>query len=136
MENLTENAPLKQLDDWDDFVATRYRQGKAEEEFRNYKAEANPRVTEFYRQNHAHQTFDFVVEKKTEYCRLNRGKKSIWEMAEYLNTLVDICCRPRKRSGRMAIRAGSSSLVSSTIWAKCCACMASHSGQWWGTPSR
>jgi inositol oxygenase len=89
MRNLTEDAPLKQLDDWDDFVATRYQQGKAEEQFRNYKADANPTVTEFYRQNHAKQTFDFVIQKKAEYCGLNRGKKSIWEMAEYLNTLVD-----------------------------------------------
>jgi inositol oxygenase len=83
------DAPLKQLDDWDDFVATRYREGKSQEEFRNYKADANPTVTEFYRQNHAYQTLDFVLEKKAQYCGLHRGKKSIWEMAEYLNTLVD-----------------------------------------------
>jgi len=80
---------MKQLEDWDDFVATRYKEGKSEEEFRNYKADANPTVTEFYSQNHAYQTFDFVIEKKKEYCGLNRGKKSIWEMADYLNTLVD-----------------------------------------------
>lgn len=80
---------MKQLEDWDDFVATRYKEGKTEDEFRNYKADANPTVTEFYRQNHACQTYDFVVEKKAEYCGLNRGKKSIWEMADYLNTLVD-----------------------------------------------
>ena len=80
---------MKQLDEWDDFVATRYRQGKSDEEFRNYKPDANPGVTEFYRQNHAQQTVDFVVQKKAEYCGLQRGKKSIWEMAEYLNTLVD-----------------------------------------------
>src|SRR6266851_308407 len=84
-----DQAPLKELDEWDDFVATRYRQGKSEEEFRNYKADANPTVTEFYRQNHKYQTLDFVLKKKAEYCGLNRGKKSIWEMAEYLNTLVD-----------------------------------------------
>src|SRR2546425_3464797 len=89
MKHVADNAPLKQLDEWDDFVATRYRQGKSEEEFRNYKAEANPTVTEFYRQNHARQTFDFVLQKKAQYCSLNRGKKSIWEMAEYLDTLVD-----------------------------------------------
>jgi len=87
---LEENqAPLKELDEWDDFVATRYRQGKSEEEFRNYKADANPTVTEFYRQNHKYQTLDFVLKKKAEYCGLKRGKKNIWEMAEYLNTLVD-----------------------------------------------
>src|SRR5712672_465008 len=89
MNPVANNGPLKQLDDWDDFVATRYRQGKSEEEFRNYEADANSTVTQFYRQNHAGQTFDFVINKKAEYCSLNRGKKSIWEMAEYLNTLVD-----------------------------------------------
>ena len=89
MSHLTQNGPLKQLDDWDDFVATRYKEGKSQEEFRNYKSDANPTVTEFYRQNHAHQTLDFVKAKKAEYCGLNRGKKSIWEQAEYLNTLVD-----------------------------------------------
>src|SRR6266576_933758 len=86
---LRTSAPLKELDDWDDFVATRYQQGKSEEQFRNYRADANPTVTEFYRQNHAQQTLDFVLKKKAEYCGLRRGKKSIWEMAEYLNTLVD-----------------------------------------------
>src|SRR5260221_7064535 len=86
---IEDQAPLKELEEWDDFVATRYRQGKSEEEFRNYKADANPTVTEFYRQNHKYQTLDFVLKKKAEYCALNRGKKSIWEMADYLNTLVD-----------------------------------------------
>ncbi|MGA8028884.1 MAG: inositol oxygenase family protein [Bryobacteraceae bacterium] len=80
---------MKDLEQWDDFVASRYRQGKSEDEFRNYKQDANPTVTEFYRQNHAHQTLDFVLEKKREYSDLKRGKKSVWEMAEYLNTLVD-----------------------------------------------
>jgi inositol oxygenase len=83
------DAPMKELDDWDDFVATRYRQDKGEEEFRNYQADANPGVTEFYRQNHAHQTLDFVLQKKAQYCPLKLGKKSVWEMAEFLNTLVD-----------------------------------------------
>src|SRR5712672_4376610 len=86
---IEDHAPLRELEEWDDFVATRYRQGKSEEEFRNYKADANPTVTEFYRQNHKYQTLDFVLKKKAEYCGLNRGKRSIWEMADYLNTLVD-----------------------------------------------
>ena len=38
--------PLQRLDDWDDFVASRYREGKSEEKFRNYSAEANPGVAE------------------------------------------------------------------------------------------
>ena len=89
MATVLDNAPLHHLDEWDDFVGTRYRQGKSEEEFRNYKQDANPGVTEFYRLNHANQTLDFVLKKKEEYCGLKRGKKSIWDMADYLNTLVD-----------------------------------------------
>jgi inositol oxygenase len=84
-----QTTPLKHVDEWDDFVATRYRQGKTEDEFRNYKEDANPTVTEFYRLNHAQQTLSFVLAKKAEFCTLTRGKRSIWEMAEYLNTLVD-----------------------------------------------
>jgi inositol oxygenase len=89
MKPTYENQPLKHLEEWDDFVESRYRPGKSEEEFRNYKLDANPTVTEFYRQNHAYQTVEFVLNKKAQYCGLERGKKSIWEMAEYLNTLVD-----------------------------------------------
>src|SRR5207244_3658775 len=37
-----EAAPLKELDDWDDFVATRYQPGKSEDQFRNYRAEPIP----------------------------------------------------------------------------------------------
>src|SRR5690242_5163024 len=85
----TDHAPLAELDEWDDFVAARYKQGKAEEEFRNYRADANPTVTEFYRLNHANQTLDFILKKKAEFTSLTRGEKSIWEMADYLNTLVD-----------------------------------------------
>lgn len=81
--------PMHSLEEWDEFVAMRYQQGKQESEFRNYSADANAGVMEFYRQNHARQTLDFVLAKKAEYLRLNRGRKSIWEAAEYLNTLVD-----------------------------------------------
>ena len=89
MHTVTAENPLQHLDDWDDFVASRYKEGKAEEEFRVYDAEANPGVAEFYRQNHMHQTVDFVLGKEKEFLALNRGKKSIWEAADYLNTLVD-----------------------------------------------
>lgn len=89
MHTLTAENPLQHLDDWDDYVASRYKEGKAEEEFRVYDAEANPGVAEFYRLNHAHQTLGFVLEKQKEYLGLTRGKKSIWEAADYLNTLVD-----------------------------------------------
>ena len=80
---------LSHVDEWDDFVATRYKEGKQEEEFRNYAADANPTVTEFYRQNHAYQTFDFVMQKRAQYLSFQKGPKSIWQAAEFLNTLVD-----------------------------------------------
>ena len=76
-------------DSWGEFVAGRYREGKSQEEFRNYDAAAQPGVAEFYRLNHQHQTLDFVLSKEKEYFALKKGKKSIWEAAEYLNTLVD-----------------------------------------------
>jgi len=83
------DQPLAHVDQWDDFVASRYREGKSEDEFRIYDAAANPGVAEFYRQNHAYQTFDFVQKKRAEFLALRKGKKSIWECAEFLNTLVD-----------------------------------------------
>ena len=81
--------PLASIDQWDDFVASRYKEGKSEEEFRQYSPETNPGVAEFYRQNHAGQTVDFVLAKRAEYLKFAKGKKSIWEAADFLNTLVD-----------------------------------------------
>jgi inositol oxygenase len=89
MDTPVVKQPLDSLEQWDDYVASRYQQGKSQENFRTYKPELNPGVAEFYRQNHAYQTVDFVRAKRAEYLKLERGKKSIWEAAEYLNTLVD-----------------------------------------------
>src|SRR5580700_2820440 len=89
LSDIENPAPMTNIEEWDEFVASRYRPGKTEEAFRNFQADANPGVTEFYRQNHAHQTLDFVLAKKKQYCGLAREKKSIWEMGEFLNTLVD-----------------------------------------------
>ena len=74
---------------WGEFVAGRYKEGKSETEYRIYDAAVVPTVAEFYKTNHERQTLDFVRSKEKEYFALNRGKKSIWEAAEYLNTLVD-----------------------------------------------
>lgn len=76
-------------DNWGEFVAGRYREGRSETEFRNYDATVVPAVAEFYKTNHEFQTLDFVRAKQNEYLPLKRGKKSIWEAAEFLNTLVD-----------------------------------------------
>ncbi len=81
--------PLAKLDQWDDFVEGRYKEGKSEEEFRVYDATATPGVAEFYRLNHEGQTVDYVLGKEREYFSLKKGMKSIWEAAEFLNTLVD-----------------------------------------------
>ncbi|MFN3325783.1 MAG: inositol oxygenase family protein [Bryobacteraceae bacterium] len=83
------SRPLTSLDQWDDFVESRYRPGRQQEEFRQYDASAPAVVREFYRLNHTHQTRDFVLEKKRQYCGLNRRKMGVWEALEYLNTLVD-----------------------------------------------
>jgi inositol oxygenase len=76
-------------DGWGEFVAGRYREGKTEAEFRVYDAAVVPGVAEFYRLNHQYQTLDFVLGKEKEYYALQKGQKSIWEAAEFLNTLVD-----------------------------------------------
>ena len=94
-----QKGPLKDLEEWDDFVKARYPEGapltaakqteKKQEEFRNYTDTTPPRVREFYRQNHTHQTRDFARGKKQEFGSRTRAKMSIWEAMEFLNTLVD-----------------------------------------------
>lgn len=81
-------GPLQSLEQWDDFVASRYDPEKSKEEFRDYE-NTTPGVREFYRLNHANQTREFVLEKKREYTSLTRRKMGVWEALEYLNTLVD-----------------------------------------------
>jgi inositol oxygenase len=68
---------------------SRYKEGKAEEEFRQYDVTAVPGVARFYCNNHEQMTLDYVLRKEAEYFGLTRGKKSIWEAAEFLNALVD-----------------------------------------------
>ena len=62
-------------------------------DFRNYEApqvtDALARVREFYRQNHTHQTLDFVKEKKADFLSFSRQRMTPWEALNYLNTLVD-----------------------------------------------
>src|SRR5204862_4829431 len=99
------NAPLQNLEEWEEFLKTRYPEGqpagsppqpfkaidpqKKEEQFRDYEADARPTVREFYRLNHRNQTYDFVQAKKREFLSLNRRQMGIWEAMEYLNQLVD-----------------------------------------------
>src|ERR1051326_6620846 len=82
------NGPLENLEQWDDFVASRYDPDKPTDAFRDYE-NTTPGVREFYRLNHTHQTRDFAQQKKREYGGLAKRKMAIWEALEYLNTLVD-----------------------------------------------
>jgi len=82
------SGPLKNLEQWDDFVGARYDPDRKTDDFRNY-AQTTPGVKEFYRLNHTHQTRDFVLEKRRQYAGLTKTKMGIWEALEYLNTLVD-----------------------------------------------
>jgi inositol oxygenase len=85
-----QDAPLSSdMEEWDEFLKGRYQEGKSEEEFRAYDAQANPGVAEFYRLNHENMTLDYVLWKEKQYFGLDKGEKTIWEAAEFLNTLVD-----------------------------------------------
>ncbi|HEX4997256.1 MAG TPA: inositol oxygenase family protein [Terriglobia bacterium] len=57
--------------------------------FRDYEAEARASVKELYRLNHANQTLDLVLAKKTEYGKLDKTEMGIWEAFDFLNNLVD-----------------------------------------------
>ena len=98
-----DRAPLQNLDEWEDFLKTRYPDPatastgpskattpeKSEAQFRNYELDARPTVREFYRLNHRHQTFEFVQAKRQEFLSRSRREMGIWEAMEFLNTLVD-----------------------------------------------
>ena len=111
----TDAAPLSSLDEWEDFLKVRYPEGKGEEKFRDYEADARPSVREFYRLNHANQTLAFVKSKKAEFLTLNRKTMGAWEAMEFLNQLVDdsdpdgdftqiehllLCAEAARRDGR------------------------------------
>ena len=66
--------PLENLEQWDDFLEGRYKEGKSETEFRQYDAQADPGVAEFYRLNHENQTLDYVLRREKEYFGLGRRK--------------------------------------------------------------
>ena len=57
--------------------------------FRNYEAPARDTVREFYRINHAQQTWDFGQRKRAEYLPLRRPTMTLPEALDFLETLVD-----------------------------------------------
>ena len=67
-------GPLKDMDEWDDFLTGRYKEGKSEDEFRQYDETATPGVAEFYRLNHQYQTFNYVMAKEKAQLWINHDK--------------------------------------------------------------
>jgi inositol oxygenase len=82
-------GPLASLDQWDDHVRARYRPERSQSDFRIFDESSPVVVKDFYRQNHANQTLEFVRSKQSEYLPLRRCRMGIWEAMERLNTLVD-----------------------------------------------
>ena len=87
--HVLQSGPLESLEQWDDHVKGRYRADRKKEEFRVYDASTPPVVREFYRQNHAFQTYEFAAEKLAEYRPLQKAKMGVWEAMDRLNELVD-----------------------------------------------
>ncbi|MEZ5399754.1 MAG: inositol oxygenase family protein [Bryobacteraceae bacterium] len=86
---MSTQGPLASVDAWDDHVRARYRADRKKEEFRVFDESSPEVVKQFYRQNHANQTVDFVRAKNAEYLPLRRAKMSIWEAMDRLNTVID-----------------------------------------------
>ncbi len=96
---------MSDIDAWEDELKLRYpnpkndsgtksdlstdRPQKSRDTFRDYAAESRESVKEFYRLNHARQTYAFAQVKRRQYLKLNHRSMGIWEAMEYLNTLVD-----------------------------------------------
>jgi inositol oxygenase len=82
---------LRRLEDWEDFVEARYPapDGKPREDYRNYDSPERDTVRDFYRLNHRHQTYAFVLEKKRQFLRLDRREMTVLEALDFLDTLVD-----------------------------------------------
>ena len=93
--NIDEKNPLENLDVWEEDLLERFPdpdsmvQEKSKEEYRNYEAPARETVKEFYRLNHLHQSYDFVLQKEKEFLKFDKKEMPIWDAFTFLNQLVD-----------------------------------------------
>jgi inositol oxygenase len=93
--NINEINPLNSLDEWEEDLIKRYpdpstiSNSKNTESYRNYDEPSRDTVKEFYRLNHTHQTYEFVIEKRNQYLSFDKKELSIWEAFDFLNQLVD-----------------------------------------------
>lgn len=96
------DAPLESLEEWDEDVRRRYpepegsadshdpsAQAATSHNFRNYEEGTRDGVREFYRQNHHHQTLEFVRTVRAKYLPLRQRKMGIWEAMRRLSEIVD-----------------------------------------------
>jgi inositol oxygenase len=87
--------PLQSLDQWEEDTLQRYpdpnsiTDGKKMEAFRDYQSTEKDHVREFYRLNHLHQTYQFVLDKKAEYLPFDKKEMPFWDAFQFLNQLVD-----------------------------------------------
>ena len=87
--------PLSSLDEWEEDLLKRYPDAdaiataKSKEAYRNYEQPGRDTVKEFYRLNHTHQTYDFVMNKREDYLQFNKKKMPVWDAFQFLNQLVD-----------------------------------------------
>lgn len=61
---------------------------KPVDDFRDYEHNAE-KIKEFYRLNHTHQTFNFVLAQKEKYKNLNKLRMDIWQAMDVLDTIID-----------------------------------------------
>ncbi|RUP44205.1 inositol oxygenase [Jimgerdemannia flammicorona] len=95
-ENLA--AAAKTSEEWDSFLRQKYDPASVAEEvpkpkdaFRDYESALTeqPKVSQFYAENHEKQTLSFVLSQKAKYASLDKLTMGIWEAMEKLNALVD-----------------------------------------------
>jgi inositol oxygenase len=64
--------------------------GKPKATFRNYVNSAQQeRVQRFYTEQHKNMTYDFVKQMESKYLKLDKAEMGIWDMIEYLDSIVD-----------------------------------------------
>ena len=92
LSRMKEVTPHQMEELWEEDLLARYpEQGvpaKGKDEFRNYDDPKQETVREFYRVNHLHQTYDFVLGKQKEFLKFDKKELTLWEAVEFLNTLV------------------------------------------------
>ena len=94
MSTASEDQPRQShvIKAWENFIEEQVYpvpEARAKSDYRNYDKPARDTVREFYRQNHQHQTYDFVRQKRDEFLRLDRRQMSTFEALDFLNTLID-----------------------------------------------